>query len=254
MKCFTLYQERDHRWLLFGQDIDKPDNLIDSNQIAVISGSKAILFDPGGMELFPSMVAALSHELPLECIDHLFLSHQDPDISSALPLWRQVCKADLQIHTPGIWTGFLGHFDHDARLHSIPDEGMDLTLSHDVKLQMLPAHYLHSSGNFSVYDPTAKILFTGDIGGALVPKEKIGSIFVSDFKEHANYMDYFHRRWMGSARARDLWIEMVSKLDVDMLVPQHGLVMKGDDVKRFLDWFAALPVGSALDAYRKRIG
>jgi len=30
------------------------------------------------------------------------------------------------------------------------------------------------------------------------------------------------------------------------LAPQHGRMFKGDDVKRFLDWFDALQVGIAV--------
>ncbi len=37
------------------------------------------------------------------------------------------------------------------------------------KLEIIPAHYLHASANFHVYDPEAKILFSGDVGAALLP-------------------------------------------------------------------------------------
>ena len=39
--------------------------------------------------------------------------------------------------------------------------------NHDPRLRFVPAHYLHSSGNFNVYDPQARVLFSGDIGAAL---------------------------------------------------------------------------------------
>ena len=124
---------------------------------------------------------------------------------------------------------------------------MEVSLSHDVKLRFIPAHYLHSSGNFNVYDPKARILFSGDMGAALVPADKTnGSMFVSDFAGHIQYMEGFHRRWLGSAQARDAWVAQVSKLDIHMLAPQHGLVFKGDDVKRFIDWIAGLDIGSGV--------
>ncbi|MBY0430374.1 MAG: MBL fold metallo-hydrolase [Rhodospirillales bacterium] len=251
MKCVTLFRRQQHRWLAFGQDSSKPENVIDTNQMVVCSGRSAILLDPGGMEVFPSMIAALTQEVAIDEIGHIFLSHQDPDVSSALPLWRRVCREDTTVYVPWMWTSFISHFDRDARFTAIPDEGMEINLGGDVRLKVLPAHYLHSPGNYHVYDPTARILFTGDIGAALVPANTARDMFVEDFHSHVQYMEGFHRRWMGSAPARDAWVEMVSRLDIQIMAPQHGLLFKGDDVKRFLDWLSGLDLGSGLAAYRR---
>jgi flavorubredoxin len=52
-----------------------------------------------------------------------------------------------------------------------------------------------------------------------------------------------HQRWMPSNKAKNDWVQRVRKLDIDMMCPQHGRIFKGDNVKRFLDWFEALEVG-----------
>jgi flavorubredoxin len=252
MKCVTLFRQDDHCWQMFGQDPDKPDNVVDTNQYLIRSGESAILLDPGGMEVFPAMLAALTREIAVSDIKALFLSHQDPDIGSSLPLWRRVCEPDIKIYLSWLWSSFTAHFDREAVFTTIPDEGMEISLSHDVRLRFVPAHYLHSSGNFNVYDPKAKVLFSGDVGAALVPKEKAtGSVFVADFASHVQYMEGFHRRWLASTRARDAWCAQVSKLDIQFLAPQHGLVFKGDDVKRFIDWFAGLEIGSGVAAMNR---
>jgi flavorubredoxin len=75
-------------------------------------------------------------------------------------------------------------------------------------------------------------------------------MFVTDFADHVRHMEGFHRRWMGSAAARDAWVAMVSKLKIDILAPQHGLMFRGDDVKRFIDWFAGLEVGTGVSVLR----
>lgn len=242
MKCVTLFRRDTHRWLAFGQDPARPEAVIDTNQYVICSNSGALLVDPGGMEVFPPMLAALTHEVAVEDVKGIFLSHQDPDIGSSLALWRRVCAADTKIYLSWLWTGFVSHFDRDATFTAIPDEGMEISLG-DVRLRFVPAHFLHSPGNFNVYDPRARILFSGDIGAALVPPQAQHDMFVEDFASHVQYMEGFHRRWMGSAKARDTWIETVSRLDIDILAPQHGLIFRGDDVKRFLDWFGRLEVG-----------
>lgn len=250
MKSYVVWQNGEHRWLAFGHDPDRPDTVIDTNQLLVTSGESAMLMDPGGIELFPAMVAAVSQEVSLKRLNHLFLSHQDPDVTSAVSLWRQVCGDDLTIHLSWMWTGFVSHFDRDARFSNIPDTGAEVVLPPGVRLRLLPAHYMHSPGCFNVYDPVAKVLFTGDVGAALVPKDAVkDSIFVTDFARHVQYMEGFHRRWLGSGAARDRWVAMVRHLQVEVLAPQHGLFFRGEDVGRFLDWLEALPLGSGLEAY-----
>jgi flavorubredoxin len=95
-----------------------------------------------------------------------------------------------------------------------------------------------------VYDPAAKILFSGDIGAALVPADS--PIFVENFASHVKNMQYFYQRWMPSEAAKLDWIQRVRQLDIDMMCPQHGQIFRGEDVHKFLDWFEALPVGIAV--------
>ena len=248
MKCFSLYNRDNHRWLAFGQDADRPKKLIDTNQMVVIDDGVALLLDPGEVAIFPHTIAALTREIAIDAIHHIFIPHQDPDTGSSLPLWRRVCPSDVKVYLSWMWTGFVSHYDEEATFTAIPDQGMEIMVGRS-RLRIMPAHYLHSSGNYHVYDPKAKILFSGDVGGSPLPDERREDIFVRDFTRHIQYMDGFHRCWMGSPKARDAWITMVSRLSIDILAPQHGLLFKGDDVKHFLDWFGALELGSGLSAF-----
>lgn len=85
---------------------------------------------------------------------------------------------------------------------------------------------------------------SGDVGAAI---EEAGSpIFVDNFDAHVEKMRFFHQRWMPSNQAKRDWINRVRELDIDIMAPQHGRIFKGDDVKRFLDWFEALQVGTGI--------
>ena len=253
MKCFKLYADGDHRWLAFGQDPGRLGAVADTNQVVVTAGRSALLMDPGGIEIFPAVMGALVHEVDMETVQHLFLSHQDPDVGSALALWRQVTPPGTLVHVAGMWAPYVSHFDAEAKFAPIPDEGGELNLGGRVTLRFLPAHYLHSSAAFCVYDPVARVLFSGDIGAAFLPEGAARDIWVSNFADHVQYMAPFHRRVMGSPAARDAWVDMVSHLAVDTIIPQHGLALHGDDVRRFLDWLSSLPIASGLDAYRGRV-
>ncbi|MBW7850391.1 MAG: MBL fold metallo-hydrolase [Rhodospirillales bacterium] len=250
MKCVTMFRQGSHRWLAVTGDPGSGGKAVDTNQFVVAAGNSGMLLDPGGIEVFPAALSALTQEIDIDDIHYILLSHQDPDVGSALPLWRRVCRPDVTLLVSSLWTGFYAHVDAAAEITPIPDEGTRVKLGEDVTLQLVPAHYLHSAGNFHVYDPEARILFSGDVGAALLPKQALDTFYVTDFAHHIPYMEGFHRRWMGSPAARDAWVSLVSRLDVKVMAPQHGLAMRGDDVKRFLDWFAKLELGSGVAAMR----
>ncbi len=232
--------DQGHQWFVFGRDPDKPEKIIDTNQYMVVADGRALLLDPGGIELFAVMLASVLKHVEAEQITDLFASHQDPDIISSLGMWDQVLP-DATLHSPWMWEGFIRHFGmENIRYAAIPDAGGVLKLG-GLQLELVPAHYLHSSGNFHVYDPKARILFSGDVGAALEPGET--DLFVQDFDAHTAFMTGFHRRWMPSNRAKNDWVSRVRALDIDMMVPQHGRLFRGDDVTRFLGWFEQLEVG-----------
>ncbi|CAK0757586.1 MBL fold metallo-hydrolase [Azospirillaceae bacterium] len=252
MRCFTLYGKNRHRWLTFGRDPARNNNVVDTNQVVICSDRSVILLDPGGMEIFPAMMAALVHEIDMEAVKHIFLSHQDPDVGSALSLWRQVAAPNAAIYAPALWLPYIAHFDAAAKFTPVPDEGLDIELAPQVTLRLLPAHYMHSSAAFCVYDPQARMLFSSDIGAADAPPEMTKDIWLDNFSAYTPFLEIFHKRYLGSPAARDAWVEMVSRLPIDCIIPQHGLAFRGDNVKKFLNWLHALSIATGLEAYKSR--
>lgn len=242
-KARTIFEQDQHKWIVIARDADKPHYIIDTNEFLIINGEDGLLTDPGGMEIFPAVFSAISNVFDTERIN-LFASHQDPDIISSLALWLDL-NPDAHCYLSWLWASFVPHFGgNDQTFVKIPDEGMTFTLG-DLTLEAVAAHYLHSSGNFHLYDPKAKILFSGDVGAALVPPGD-DSIFVEDFTKHIRFAEGFHRRWMGSNEAKLDWCERAAKMQIDMLCPQHGAIYQGENVMRFINWFAELNVGSGL--------
>jgi len=74
---------------------------------------------------------------------------------------------------------------------------------------------------------------------------------VANFEEHIPHMKAFHQRYMASNKACRIWANRVRKMDVDMLVPQHGSPFVGKAmVKEFLDWISELRCGvDLMDEY-----
>lgn len=240
-KTNTIYQDADHKWVAIVRDPDRPNYLIDTNEYLVTHGGAGMLLDPGGAEVFPAVFSALSTEFDPTALAAIFASHQDPDICSSLALWLEF-NPSMRCYVSWLWSSFIPHFGGTGSTFAlIPDEGMDLSLN-GLSLQAIPAHYLHSSGNFHLYDRKAKILFSGDVGAALLPAEQDG-LFVDNFDRHIRHAEGFHKRWMGSNEAKRRWCERAATMDIDMLCPQHGAIYRGPDVHRFINWFDELKVG-----------
>lgn len=238
-----IYSGETHQWFMFGRDPSKPEKIIDTNQYMIRTHNNALLMDPGGIEIFSAMLASVVKQVPINQIGHLFASHQDPDIISSLGLW-DTALTESKLHAPWLWEGFVRHFGMEHIEYApIADEGGTLVLN-GVEIRFIPAHYLHSSGNFHVYDPVAKILMSGDIGAALEADD--APMEVEDFEEHIPKMKGFHQRWMPSNAAKNDWIRRVRELEIDMMCPQHGRMFTGENVGKFLDWFERLDVGVAV--------
>jgi flavorubredoxin/nanoRNase/pAp phosphatase (c-di-AMP/oligoRNAs hydrolase) len=246
MICQTIYKKGEHEWLVFGQDPEKPANLADTNQVLIVDDGQAMLVDPGGFETFPSVLAALTERVPVEAVKRIFLSRQDPDVASSVPLWLRVCSGGVDVVTSQLWQDVVTHLDAGCSVTPIPDEGMDIPVGANVSVSALAAHYLPSPGGFHLYDAEARALYTGAVGSAMPPPEGWNGYVVQDFDAHAELMRDWHQRWMPSDAARDAWLSKVASLDLDLLVPQRGMVFKGDNVARFIDWFAGLRLGSAV--------
>jgi flavorubredoxin len=225
---------------------------VQANQTLIIHKGEGMLLDPGGHKVFTKLLSDISVYIPPSHIKYIFLSHQDPDIVAALNGWLMTTKA--QAYVSKLWTRFLPHFGLDSQLEDrlipIDDGGTKIILGGDCELLILPAHFMHSPGNFQVYDPCSKILFSGDLGASLGQDY----FFVENFDEHIKYMEGFHKRYMASNKVLKFWANMVRQLDIEMIVPQHGAIFKGKEmVERFINWIENLQVGVDLitqDRYR----
>jgi flavorubredoxin len=242
MGARKLYDRDGHLFILlegFGHG-----EMVPTNQALIYNGQESILLDPGGHKVHYDLMNEVSALVPMQELKYLFFSHQDPDIVAAANAWLMLTDAVAYISE--LWLRFIPHFGVDEllipRLKGIPDPGMRLPLG-QTELLFLPAHFLHSAGNFQVYDPTSRTLFSGDLGASIAP----GYVEVQNFDDHVPYMEGFHNRYMPSAAANRAWAAMVRQLDIERIVPQHGAIFQGPEMSaRFVDWVDTLPGAAEL--------
>ena len=235
----VLYDDGNHKfiWLGWGK---LEDGLIQTNQYLIIDNNKGTLLDPGGIHIFPKVVSNVTKYIDLDDIEYIFFSHQDPDVSSGIPMWLSVTNA--QVHISDLWVRFLPHFGIAdlTRIVGIADQGGVMG-----NYQIIPAHFMHSPGEHLLYDEQSKILFNSDIGAAVFSDENKYLFVDSDnFNQHLALMEGFHKRYMAASSACQYYVNKKKSLDAKMIAPQHGAVFRNEGVNLFLDWIGSLKCGA----------
>ncbi len=254
MRNIPLYDDGTHKFILLNESEPGEEDGIRSNQYLCVHGEQGVLMDPGGFGVMPRVLAELMRYMSPDHLRAIILSHQDPDIVGGIATWLEITEAPVYVSS--IWLRFLPHYGVPSmeRFTGIPDSGATLALDGEASLQLIPAHFLHSEGQINVYDPIARVLFSGDIGAAMMPDGE-DTAFVDDFARHLPRIEGFHRRYMGGNRAARLWADSVAQLDLDFIAPQHGPIYRGSAVRDFIDWFRELECGmdlmSASGVFRK---
>lgn len=248
MQHHVLYDDGHHKCVAFSMAHDNES--VPSNQFLIIDGNEAAVIDPGGDLTFAPLTINIVKHTRMANIRYVIGSHQDPDIIASMPRWL-IHVEGASVLIPKLWERFLPHYNSaftkgrlkqslSERLITIPDVGGYYPLG-DSGIVAMPAHFLHSVGNFQFYDPISKILFSGDMGASLVGDS---SQAVTDFQAHIGKMEGFHKRYMTSKKVMRLWADAVRDLDISMMVPQHGYRLEGQEVfHQFLDWVSQLDCG-----------
>lgn len=248
MSSLVLFENDTHKNILL-EDFSS-GGMVQANQHLVIHKGQGAILDPGGHKIYGRVLTECSSLLGAGALRYILLSHQDPDIVAAVNGWLMTTDADA--YASKLWVRFIPHFGVDTlvadRLKPVADEGAVLDLA-GAKLVLIPAHFMHSPGNFHVYDPIAKILYTGDLGASMVDDYRV----VKDFDAHLPSMEGFHRRYMASKAVMTAWAKMARGLDIEIIAPQHGAIFQGREmVKRFIDWCDGFECGLdiMMDVYR----
>ncbi|PIE60714.1 MAG: MBL fold metallo-hydrolase [Desulfobulbus propionicus] len=236
---FEIFADQSHKNICL-HDLSE-GHMVETNQHIIVHGDQMVCLDPGGHKVFNKLFKQMSSIGPLRNIKYIFFSHQDPDIVAAANGW--LMTTDAKGFLPAVWMKFITHFGVDTmvidRITPIKDEGMVIDLN-GCPLKVIPAHFLHSPGNYHIYDPISKILYSGDLGASVDAE----IVVVEDFDHHIQFMEGFHKRYMPSTKALKMWVNTARELDIETIAPQHGSLFKGREmVNRFIDWIDSLECG-----------
>ncbi|WP_221286766.1 MBL fold metallo-hydrolase [Stygiolobus caldivivus] len=238
-KPYTLYEDGDHKFIWLGLDESEYEKGVLTNQYLITDGNEGILLDPGGYFVFERVFQNVGEFIKPENIKYILFSHQDPDVIGSLNLWMDVAP-NATIYVSTLWERFVPHLGVEVRgrIVDIPDEGTRIKFGSS-EIIAVPAHFLHSPGNFHYYDVKSKVYFSGDLGAAVFPEDK-WYLIVDNFEEHIKYMEAFHRRYLANKKALSRLLSEIEKLSIEVIAPQHGSIFVGENVKKFINWLKSL--------------
>ena len=239
-----LYNQQGHQCLMFTDLCDEAGEVVQSNQFLIVDGDTGAIIDPGGNLAYGELYLSMTRYFQPQQLSAIFASHADPDIIASLDRWMTTTSR-AKLYISRLWERFAPHFckpgKTSGRVIGIPDSGMRVPIGRS-ELIALPAHFMHSEGNFQFFDTTSRILFSGDLGASLISGAAAKKP-VTSLAGHIPHMEAFHRRYMVSNKILRLWAQMARRLPIEMIVPQHGAPMQGAAVQEFIAWVEQLDCG-----------
>jgi flavorubredoxin len=236
----------------------------------IMEGSEAVLIDGGSRDDFSTvMLKILRTGADPRNIKRLIYQHYDPDLCGNLPHFEAIINSpELKIISHRENNLFIKYYSSASPMQCIEDLNYSFTFSSGRKLEFIRTPFAHSPGSFITYDRQTKTLFSSDIFGGYdenwhlylqlddacagcLPRE----ICSQNGQQCPLYqIANFHQRVMTSSKALRYAMEQIEKLDIELIAPQHGsLIKSGQDCKIIIDLLKKLqPVG--IDFYFQEMG
>ncbi len=213
------------------------------------NGDASVLVDPGSMLEFDAVVKKINHISDMSKIKYIILHHQDPDLAASVPAMEKLIdREDLRIITHSRMVPLIKHYlirsdyyEIDRYAHRLQEDGLDL--------QFVTTPYCHSPGAFVTYALPTKTLFSGDIFGGI--GESWDFYASDDYFERARQ---FHAEYMPSRDIFNYALKKIEVLDMEIIAPQHGSIIKKAQITPLIEQMKALECGLYLeDGYRNEL-
>jgi len=216
------------------------------NPYLLVDQGEGVLFDPGSVLDFEAVLQNVTALIPLEKIRYVVLHHQDPDFCSGVPLFEKA-GGRFTIVTHWRTQTIIRYYGLSSPYYLVHEHDYRLELSSGRELIFIPTPYLHFPGAITTLDKKSGILFSSDLFGAF------SNHF--DFYAEEDYiekMKTFHEHYMPSNDVLRPVMETLLLLDIRMIAPQHGSIIK-DNVKTHIKVLRDLECGVFLNPVKKNI-
>lgn len=208
-----------------------------SNPYLIDDGEEVVLLEPGSVPHFNIFYKKLESVVEPERINYIFVSHQDPDLCTGIPLLEKKLNKTFTILTHTRTTFLLPFYGIKSDYYAVDMNNWRLVLKSGRELRFIFMPYCHFPGMTVMYDTKSRILFSGDLFGGLSYN---WSLYADEWYIEA--MKAFHEHYMPSKEILKHNMSKLDKLDIKMIAPQHGSIINRD-VSKYIEALKELNCG-----------
>ncbi|APR76845.1 beta-lactamase domain protein [Minicystis rosea] len=203
-----------------------------------------LIVDPGSSSDFSVVSAKVGTLLGrVGALSGMFINHQDPDVGSSAARISGRYAPDASIFCSEATWRLVVHFNLPRdRFVDVDGKRRGITLPGGHEVIPVPSPFCHFRGAVMLYDPATRVLFSGDLlGGITEPGERDLWADEGDWSG----IRAFHQLYMPTNRAIAAAARAIQRLDPfpEIIAPQHGRLLRGAVLRRFLERLEHLPVG-----------
>ena len=217
------------------------DRGLHCNPYLIIEGKEAVLIDGGNRDDFSNvMLKILQTGLEPSQISNLIYQHYDPDLCGSLPQLEAIINnKSLSIISHSENNTFIRYYSDKTKMLDFRDINNQYVFETGRRLDFYATPYCHQPGSFVTYDSKTKTMFSSDLFGSF---DEIWSLYLDINNICRDCSDYsscplgqssckmsgiikFHQKTMPSNLAFTYALDIIDKIDVEIIAPQHGSII-----------------------------
>lgn len=198
----------------------------------------SILVDPGSMLEINAIIEKINQIANIKHVKYIILHHQDPDLAAAVPYLEEVIgRDDLTIITHSRMTFLVKHYGIKSGYYKVDYQNFEINIDGYI-LKFYTTPYCHSPGAFVTYDVQTKVLFSSDLFGGL---EESWEFYAGD--DYYKKIEGFHMAYMPSRDILNYSLRKIEKLDIELIAPQHGSIIRKKYIKPLIEKMKKMECG-----------
>ncbi len=216
------------------------------NPFLFLHENSGVLFDPGSTLDGQEVLGKVQSLIPIENLEAIVLSHQDPDLCTAIPFFENAgFKGVLCCHERA--SLIIQYYGFSSSFYLVNHHSFSYVTKTGKAIGFIFAPYLHFPGAIMSYLPLQQVLISGDVFGAITADWQL----YAD-EQYLDGMIAFHEEYMPSHEILASTMQNLKSYPIKMICPQHGSIIN-NDIERYINTLEKLRCGLFVESTIKEL-